>query len=270
MLTREQQESVRKGKPILWNGLTLFPILVSDYFRFLDAKMGLLVSQRTLPVQYACVRFLEALYAMDYDARQDGKPEPGLFLRLLIFLKLALRLPVKKTEDGQEYVELYLATNQQNPRNLIAIKVRQGDVEAEITPKNFGNLREILAAQNGIVLPDETDNPDLVQAELDLLAHNAPNLNPDFEALLYSMAVRLHLNPEELYDWTIRRFQLTENALDRTTGYFVSALVEASGGKYQDGNPYPSWKYDRNKESHALISFSDFTERLSGAVEMKQ
>lgn len=33
-LTQEQQEAVRMGTPIEWNGLTLFPILMKDYNRF--------------------------------------------------------------------------------------------------------------------------------------------------------------------------------------------------------------------------------------------
>lgn len=269
MLNREQQDAVRRGKPIMWNGLTLFPILVSDYLQFSDAKMGLMVSQQTLPVKYVCMRFLEALYAMDYDAKHDGIQESGLFVRLMIFLKLALRLPVKKNEDGNEYVELYLATKPDEPRKLVSIKVKQDDVTAEITPKNFGELRNILAAQNGIELPDETDNPDLIQAEHDIAAHNAPNLKPDFEALLYSIAVKSGAQPEQIYDWTVRRFMLTEQAITRTTGHLIAALTEASGGKYKDGNPFPSWKYDRNEGSHALISFESLQSRLSGSVEKR-
>lgn len=267
MLNREQQEAIQRGRPIIWNGLTLFPILVSDYLRFSDAKLGLMVSQQTLPVKYVCMRFLEALYAMDYDARLSGEKERGLFLRLLIFLRMALRLPVKKTADGKEYVEIYLATKQNDPRTIVSIRVRQEDIEAEITPKNFGELREILAAQNGVELPDETDNPDLIQAENDIAAHNAPNLKPNFESLLYSVAVKVGVAPEVIYDWPIRKFLLTEHAIDRVTGNLIAAITEANGGKYKSGNPFPSWKYDRNEENHALIAFSELAGKLSGAVD---
>lgn len=269
MLNREQQDAVQRGKPIMWNGLTLYPILVSDYLQFSDAKMGLMVAQQTLPVKYVCMRFLEALYAMDYDARMNGEQERGLFLRLLIFLRLAMRLPIKKSEDGKEYVEMYIATSRDEPRKLASIKVKQGDVNAEITPKNFGQLRTILAAQNGIELPDETDNPELIQAEKDIAAHNAPNLKPDFEALLYSAAVKTGAQPEDIYDWTVRRFALTEEAITRTTGHLIAALTEANGGKYKEGNPFPSWKYDRNEGSHALISFESLQSRLSSSVEKR-
>lgn len=270
MLNREQQDAVRRGKPIMWNGLTLFPILVSDYLQFSDAKMGLMVSQQTLPVKYVCMRFLEALYAMDYDAKQNGNSDgDGLFVRLMIFLQLALRLPVKKNENGKEYVELYLATNKSEPRKLVSIKAKQGDVIAEITPKNFGELRTILAAQNGIELPDETDNPDLIQAENDIAAHNAPNLKPDFEALFYSIAVKSGTQPEQIYDWTVRRFMLTDQAITRTTGHLIAALTEASGGKYKNGNPFPSWKYDREEGCRALTSFDALQSRLSGSVEKR-
>lgn len=270
MLNREQQEAVFRGKPIQWNGLTLFPILVSDFLQFSDAKLGLMVAQQTLPVKYVCMRFLEALYAMDYDAKQNGNAEGGgLFLRLMIFLRLALRLPVLKKEDGREYVELYLATKPDEPRKLLSIKVKQDEAVAEITPKNFKELREILAAQNGITLPDELANPDLIQAERDIAAHNAPNLKPDFEAWIYSVAVKTGTPPESIYDWTVRRFGLVDEAITRTTGHLIAALTEASGGKYKDGNPYPSWKYDREEGCRALISFDALQSSLSGAVEKR-
>lgn len=268
-LTQEQQEAVRYGKPIQWNGLTLFPILMKDYQKFLVAQTGLTTQQQTLPAKYVVMRYLEALYALDYDVRADGGPGGGLFSRVLLFLMLSLRLEVEKGEDGQEYLPIGIQTATDNPRKLTALKVRQGEAQADITPKNFGQLREILAAQNEIELPDETANAELVQAERDLAAKGSFNLVPDSEALIYSVSVKMQTPVEAIYQWAVRQFVLTERAIDRTTGHLVAALSEASGAKYKNGNPWPSWKYDREKQSSALVPLAELTQRLSGSVEAK-
>lgn len=268
-LTQEQQEAVREGTPIPWNGLTLFPILMRDYRKFLVAQTGLTTQHQTLPGKYVVMPYLEALYALDYDVRAEGGPQGGLFSRILLFLTLSLRLEAEKREDGLEYLPVGIRTQMDNPRKLVALNVRQGGAEADITPKNFGQLRELLAAQNEVELPDETLNAELVQAERDLAAKNSLNLVPDSEALMYSVSVKTGRPVEELYGWTVRQFVLTERAIDRTTGHLVAALSEAAGAKYKNGNPWPSWKYDRDRASGALVSLAELTQRLSGAVEAK-
>lgn len=268
-LTQEQQEAVRYGKPLQWNGLTLFPILMRDYNKFLIAQTGLTAQQQTLPGKYVVMRYLEALYALDYDVRAAGGPAGGLFSRVLLLLTLSLRLEAEKGADGQEYLPIRIQTAMDNPRKLTALKVRQGEAKADITPQNFGQLREILAAQNEIELPDETLNAELVQAERDLAAKNSLNLVPDSEALIYSVSVKTGRPVEEILNWTVRQFVLTERAIDRTTGYLVAALSEAAGAKYKSGNPWPSWKYDRDRKSSALVPLAELTQRLSGSVEAR-
>ncbi len=265
MLSLELKKAIQHDKPIQWNGLTLFPIRTADYLEFGAAKYGLLVSQQTLPTQYALMNFLEALYAMDYDSRSENRQEPELFLRLILLLKMALK--------GPDEAEIFSIVKPENPRMLIAVKVRQNGVEAEITPRNFIELREILAAQNGLELPDENANPDLIRAENDIAsAQKSISLKPDFEALLYAVAVKTGTPPEEIYGWTIRRFTLTVQAIERITGHLIAALTEAAGGKYRYGNPFPTWKYDRAtyglEDTGAMIDLSTLTSNLSNAVSM--
>lgn len=269
MLTQEQQTAVKKGEPIQWNGLTLFPIQVKDMDLFLAAQMGLTASQQTLPGKYVVMRYLEALYALDYDVRTSGGKGAGLFSFVLLFLKLALRLEVIKGTNGEEYLPIQYRTERDNPRKLVALEVMQGNAKAEITTQDFNQLREILAAQNGVELPDETLNPELVQAERDLASKNSMDLKVDSESLIYSMSVKTNVSIETIMEWTIRRFKLTERAVDRTTGHLIAALTEAAGAKYKNGNPYPSWKYDKKDDFSGVVELSGLINRLSGAVEAK-
>ena len=162
-LTQEQQEAVRMGTPIEWNGLTLFPILMKDYNRFIIAQMGLTAQQQTLPSKYVVMRYLEALYALDYDVRTNGGPQGGFFSRILLFLMLSLRLEVRKGLDGEEYIPIGNQTEKDNQRKLTVLEVTQGEVTVEITPQNFVTLREIMDEKKDKEQQDETTNAEMVK-----------------------------------------------------------------------------------------------------------
>ncbi len=246
-------EHVLKGEPVQWNGLTLYPILMRDYPAFLTVKESLTLSQQTMAMPYCAMRYLDALYAMHYD--QDSP----LFHKLCFLLALSLRLDLEKpclfikVENGK----------------LEGLEVWQGGLHALITSKNFGELRELIAQQNGLELPDETLNAELVEAQEDLKNKDSLPLKADFEGLLYAVALKARAEPSALLDWEVRRFRKTEDAVDRSIGHLISAITLAAGGKFKGGNPYPSWKYDREEQAKAIELLTVLTGRLSGSIEAK-
>lgn len=235
------------GKPEEWNGLTVYPILMKDYPLFLAAKESITAVQQGWPFPWSTVPYLEGLIGM------------GLLPRLCAMLKLALRLP-----EG-DMLPIYPRMEAEKVTSLI---VFQGERQAEITPKNFGSLRELIARQNGIELPDETDNAELVAAKRYLSQQGAVPLKADVESLIYSVAVAAKTDPEDILNWTVRRFQATERALDRSIGHLVASLTLAAGGKYKNGNPYPSWKFDR-EETTGFETLDAFRKRVDGVIETK-
>ena len=238
-----------RGSPQQWNGLTVYPVRMKDYPLFLLAKESIAASQQTFPMPYAAMDRLNATYQME-----------GLFPRLCALLALSFgfqkdgNLPLFPKLDGDR---------------LVSILVVQGEHQAEITPANFLPLRELIAQQNGIELPDETQNADILDAERDLTAQDRIALKADLESLIYSVAVKSHTDPEAIMDWTVKRFQQTERAIDRSVGHLIAAVTVAAGGKFKGGNPYPSWKFDREEDTRAIEPLSALTGRLSGAVEQK-
>lgn len=260
---------IKRDEAVQWNGLTLYPILVDNYEYFQIAKTGIMVSQQTLPGKYISMKYLEALYALDYDVKETEGLDGGFFARTLLFLSLSLRMEMKKNENGQDVLPIGMKVERDNPRKLISLQINQNGTNVEVTPQAFNQLREIIAVQNGVEMPDECENPDLVKTEKQIAAKNSMNLIINQEDLIYSMAVKTGIDVQDIYKWTVRKFLLMERATDRTTGHLIAALTEASGGKYKNGNPYPSWKYDRDMESSALVSMEGFIQRMSGSVAMK-
>lgn len=228
-----------------WNGLSVYPIKMKDYPLFLAARECISTAQQTWPVPWCTVKYLDGLIGM------------GLLPRLALLLKLALRLP--------EELTVYPRIKEDK---IISLLVAQGERRAEITPKNFPSLRELIARQNGIELPDETDNAELVAAKRYLSQQGAIPLKADVESLIYSVAVTAKTDPEDILNWTVRRFQATERALDRSIGHLVTSLTLAAGGKFKGGNPFPSWKFDR-EETNSFETLDAFTKRVDGVIEAR-
>lgn len=242
-------EALFQDKPEEWNGLLVHPVRMRDYPMFLAARESITAMQQTFPYPYSTMRYLEALYGMEH-----------LFSRLALLLALVFGF------STQNALPIYPRTRGDRLEGLL---VAQGERKGEITPRNFGELRALIARQNGIELPDETENAELVEAQRELSRREAVPLKADVESLVYAVAIQARADPLEVLGWTVRRFQATERALDRWVGHQTASAALAAGGKFKGGNPYPSWKYDREERRNAMEPLSALSGRLSGSVEKK-
>lgn len=240
-------ESVIRGVPEEWNGLTVYPVLMKDYPLFLAAKDCVVSAQQSWPYPWSTVKYLDGLVGM------------GMLPRLCLMLKLIFRL-----EDRGGSLPLF---PQMKGDRLESLTVRQNERSGAVTPNNFGALRELIAGMNGLKLPDERANGELVETQRDLEQKDALPLKVDLESLIYSVAAAQNMDAKDILGWTVRRFQATEKALDRSRGHLIAAVTLAAGGKFKDGSPYPSWKYDREEQTHAVEPLNALSGRLSGAVE---
>ncbi|WP_298021005.1 hypothetical protein [uncultured Dysosmobacter sp.] len=263
-------EAILRGDPIEWNGFTLYPITVSKFLEFNDAKEGIVLSQQTLPAKYAGMRYLEALFALDADCMAHGGEKPGLFARAMKFLALALRLPEQMNGQGRAMLPFRIYVDAKDQSRLAAVEVRQGQTMMKMAPKAFDTLRPLLAEMNGLELPNEAHNAELEAAEREIAAANSADLDLNFEDLVYAVAFQSGISETEILDWPVRRFSKMQEAIDRGIGYQLAYLAMASGAKYPKGNPWPSWKFNRKRGlSAALIPMSQYQRQVGGAVETR-
>lgn len=264
----EKKSKIRRGEPIEALGLTFYPIKMSQYEEFLDCRDAWCTRLSTLPMPYYSMSFLSALWALDVDSfERNGKPI-GLFQRVIRLLCLSLRLEYS-AELLREIV--YIG---ESGRELHHLKLQQGGNAVEVTPREFANhIRPLVAQQNGLKLPDESDNPDIVQAE-EMMARDAlkkSKLDYDTDTLIASVAYLSGVQERALEEWTVLQFEKRAEAIERDKRFMLYGQAELSGMvKFPKGNPFPSWRYDSKQQSAALIDINEVEQKHRGIGSVKQ
>lgn len=250
--------SIRRYEPVTTEGLTLYPVLADEYEAYLLAKSAIEFMHQSLPMALLNMPILQAYYYLDTQSVKDEQLPTGLMSRAVLFLALSLRigqeLPVEK-RIGLFRPRVDVRTG----RLKSLLFTPDGEEICEITPAMFERMRPILAAQNGLTIPEKDANPELVEAENEINRQKAPELDWTLESLISSVALLSNADEAELYQWPIAKLQDRQRAIHRALDYLICGIGEAQGTKWKKGNPTPSPFFDRKKEgSAAKVALTDF------------
>ena len=244
--------------------LMLYPITVSDCDLFYVCSPSLTLRMSMLPVVYATKSYAEAIFAMAFDEELQGTEYGLAYAKFMHLLALSMRVSVDSFEnpvvDAKDYTKLKALIVRQTSDEL-------GENIVRLDPRQLGQIRAIIAEMNGRELPDESENSEIIQADVDIKANGSNDLKADMSDLRASVAAYYKIRLKELNDWTVYELEKARSAIERMTRCTICGIGEAGGMvKYEKGNPFPSLFFDREPESAALISMSDFQRRMGGAV----
>ena len=247
----DKYAAILKYEPIELNGLVYYPIKVADYNKWQAVKQVLVLRQSTLPAVYACMTYLSCVWALQYDAteRGDNSVETWNLLACLMFLSLRLSDSDKIQPIG----------NTKDPRNITSMRIIKDGNVFDISQMDFAKIRKLIADQNGAELPDEADNPDLIEAAEDIANAQNVSLKYDFSDMLTSVSSEMKMRREDLLDWTVKEFDDVLRSIKRRYGYILASIAESQGAKFKNGNPYPTWIFEKEKDEFAgLIPLEKF------------
>lgn len=259
-LSLDIQRSINRYEPIEVDGFTLYPITVEHYYEFLAARSALDFMQQSLPIELMSIPLLDAYFRIDLGL-VDGIQHTGLFTQALLCLSLALRLMPNGTPEEQVRRFQIVPDDVNNPTRLKLLKfVLNGEEIRTITPIQFGKIRPIIAAQNGVELISETANPELIQAERDLAEKSAVNLNMDIDALIHATALITGKDESDIYQWAILKMHKRLDSAKRIIDYALCSIGEAQGAKWKGGNPVPHpWFERKNEKKEGVIPLESFS-----------
>lgn len=252
-------KEIRQYKPIDTEGFRLYPIRVAEYELLLIAKPAIEFMTQTLSVEYMSTPLLQSFYAMDLDRTLRGEPPTGLFTSAVVSLALALRL----VSDGNIETLMDRCMIVAYPDDHTRLKqitfIFDDGSEKSVTPIQFARLRPIIAAQNGLEIPPESANPELLEAERDIAAKKAPKLKVSIDALIQGVCCVAGVSEDEVEEWAILKLHNRMESFKRILDYTICSIGATQGTTWKGGNPCPSPWFDKDEDnSSALIDMSTF------------
>ena len=274
-MQRERRLHIRRGEPIRECGVDLYPITMDHYEDFIQCKDALTLRLSSLPVKYVSLDYLSAIFALELDLiSSGGDPNVttgGMFFRLMRLFGLSLR--IEMTVELMNQSIFYRAANGNISIEYMEFTQPGADGNpntAKITPFQFSSiLRPLIAAQNQIVLPDESENADLVSAyELKKqIEQRGVALKTDLDDLVSAVAYKSGVSDAEIMDWNVRDFENRRRAIERDMRHQLYAQAEMSGMvTFKNGNPYPSWCFDAADDTLGTMEYAELAKTLSGAA----
>lgn len=253
----ERVKKIRNGEPIEESGLLFYPITMDRYEEFLNCKQVIELRLNTLPVKYMGKDYINAIALMELDAIQQTGKAIGIFSRLAHFICLSLRIDLSPN-DRNEMIQFGKENNEIVVKNII---LNQNGNQVKISPLIFSKrIRKLLAEQNGLTLPDESINPDIIRDYEELKEYNNRNqksLNINIDDLIASVSVNINKSMSEIYNMTIREFELIRKAISRNKNYQIYSQAGLSGLCKIDKNPFISWEFDVLDDSFGMTALSE-------------
>lgn len=264
----DRKSLIRMGKPVEECGLTFYPIQMSHYEEFITLKEALTMRLATLPVKYAVKDYMNAIFALEIDSVKDNGEGIGLFAKVILLLMLSLRIECSLKEFIEK--QIILRTTADEEIEIDRIIVEQNNKKVDIPIEDISiKVRELIAEQNGIELPEESLNIDLVkgQEELANLKNSNVKLDVNIESLIASVAYNSNISERDINTWTVREFENRRKAIERDKKYTLYGQAEMGGMvSFKKGNPYPSWCYDSIDESMGTMTTSALVEQNGSAA----
>lgn len=262
-----RKAAIRRAFPITECGLTFYPIKMENYEIFFQCKEALTVRLGSLPVKYLTKNYVQALFALETDTLKSNGKGGGIFFKLLRFLYLSLRIEIT-TETFKDSI---FYAQEGDEACLKYIIVKQDENVVKLTPEDISfKIIPLIAEQNGVELPNQSENIDLVKANEQKKALNSQSnkLKIDLNDLIASVAYNSRVSEREIDEWTVREFENRKRAIERDKMFMIYGQAEAGGMvSFKNGNPYSSWCFDKIDDSLGGISMAEFGNKLSGVKE---
>jgi hypothetical protein len=231
-------------QPIPFKGLSIYPVLVSEYFEFFNSIGCLTIEKDSIPdTRIIGMSYLDFLF----DLIKSGPRGSEMGDMLFGILKLCLRVD----DDDIKYID-----------NFGKITLVISGVE--IRKKDFELLKRIICYQN---TPDYDDT--YIDHELREAIDEANRISNDTESpgstslerQMICIVTSTALTLDNIARMTIRKFVLMLQIVDSKLHYQIYKTGESSG-MVSFKQPITHWMYSKNNKFDSLIKYGSFKEKM--------
>ena len=253
------------GQPVQYCGLEIKPILVKDFYQFVNAKNILNIDKNKIPdveiIQMTYLRFLTLMIVENEDMRED-------FLTILA-LTLGLKYDSEKRNTSFKPNEVLAQQTRKNESHFyingwdIAFRIREnetwlrlysGDDMIEIDDSQFDDLKNIVLFQNIYDYDDMEMSDDFRRVIEEYYAlKNKDIIIPTLEDRLMAVVVSSGYILEQLYDMPLRLFDaLFEYSVSKLEYQVNKLIVNLAQGEIK-GFSLSHWVYKTKKDKYSEV-----------------
>lgn len=220
-------------QPIKYLGITTYPVLMKDAFKF-----------------YKCAGVL-LINPLDFN---DPK------VASMSYLELVINLALFQEEFQKNFVDILCMTmhiaeedikinsSQEDGMVNYTLLIKQNDVWKTINGGMFTKIKNLICYQNGLEVLNLRENQDIIKAKKALAQQANPTGAPSLQDQIYSVAAETQIDIKDMMNWSINRFNEILKACDRLIHYKIYRSAEMSGMvSFKNGSPIKSWL--KNEES---------------------
>jgi len=242
--------------PVPYKGLEIYPATIRDYGLFNVYSTCLTIEKNLIPdPKVIAMKELEYIY---YASTEEGGEKP-----YLIFFDRLLSLVLKDDSFGdiQKSVLRYKVNEKGKPLFVI------GDIMYD--SEDFGNIKDIIANQNLVELPDENISKE-VRDSLERAREYKRKLSGQkpatLEEYIVSLSVVTGWELEYIYSMSIRKFIKSIERLDNFVHYKIYLAASMSGMvEFKDKSFIKHWlsNFEEDKYKDVSIDYSALQGKVS-------
>ena len=253
------------GQPVQYCGLEIKPILVKDFYQFVNAKNILNIDKNKIPdveiIQMTYLRFLTLMIVENEDMRED-------FLTILA-LTLGLKYDSEKRNTSFKPNEVLAQQTRKNESHFyingwdIAFRIREnetwlqlyvGDDMVEINDSQFDDLKNIILFQNIYDYDDLEMSDDFRRVIEEYYAlKNKDIIIPTLEDRLMAVVVSSGYTLEQLYNMPLRLFDaLFEYSVSKLEYQVNKLIINLAQGEIKGFN-LSHWVYKTKKDKYSEV-----------------
>lgn len=247
--------------PIRYMGLTLYPVLMKDVFKFNKTAGVLLINPLDFnDPKVATMSYLELI--INLCAMQEEFKDNFIELMKLAFHITDEELKVDIQQNGSQNVYTLLISQEKNADT-------NESVWQKISSSKFTKLKDMICFQNGLEVLDLGQNQDIIRTKRALAQQASLGGTPSTADQVYSVSCVTGIDVKEIMDnWTINRFNEMLKACDRIMHYKIYRSAEMSGMvSFKNGIPVKSWLKSEDNSEGKLKTLAEASNAFGGVVK---
>ena len=240
-------------QPIKYLGITTYPVLMKDVFKFYKCAGVLLINPLDFnDPKVASMSYLELVINLSLFQEEFRKN----FIDIL-----CLTMHIQETD-------IDIQSKEEDGIINYSLLIRQDDEWKTINGAMFTKIKNLICYQNGLEVLNLRENQDIARAKKALAQQNSAGGTPSINDQIYSVAAETRIDIKDIMMWSINRFNAMLKACDRLMHYKIYRSAEMSGMvSFKGGSPIKSWLQNEESTEGKMKDINEVSKTFGSVIK---